>query len=302
MSAHLTTPSNGSVEARCPVCGESDRIAFTFERNGNAIHACKRCRLEFSFPQPTDETLSSIYSGDYFLGSKDGQSLTRQELLKRATARLYLDALMPFVRQQRPRLLEVGCGSGDFLIEARSRGFEVEGLEYSEHAVNDANARLGGRTVRAGSPEEKCLPDGVYDIIAAFDVVEHLRNPRKSIEYLRAALTPGGLIAIVTPSIDSWSRQVLGRHWMEYKTEHLTYFGRKSMGQLLERAGFEVIQFFPNYKTLSVDYISAHFDRFPVPVASPVVRLIRKALPARLAHRPIRVVASGMMVLAGKRD
>ena len=297
----MSAQSNVHSEMRCPVCDRSDTVVFAFERNGNTIHSCKRCRLEFLFPQPAEETLASIYSDEYFLGSRDEQSLARQELLKRATARLYLDALAPFVPQQRPRLLEIGCGSGDFLIEARFRGFDVEGLEYSEHAVNNANARLGVVAVRTGSPEEKCLPDGAYDIIAAFDVVEHLRNPRRSIEYLHAALRPGGRIAIVTPSIDSWSRHLLGRHWMEYKTEHLTYFGRKSLGQLLEAAGFDVIRFFPNYKTLSVDYISAHFDRFPVPVASSAVRLFRKALPARLAHRPIRVVASGMMVIAGKR-
>lgn len=89
---------------------------------------------------------------------------------------------------------------------------------------------------------------------------------------------------------------------MEYKTEHLTYFNRKSMRQLLEAAGFESIRFFPNYKTLSFDYISAHFDRFPVPIASPVIRVIRKALPAKLAHRPLQVVASGMMVLAAKKS
>jgi 2-polyprenyl-3-methyl-5-hydroxy-6-metoxy-1,4-benzoquinol methylase len=302
VNVSMSAASNGSAITGCPVCGESDRIAFAFERNGNRIHSCKRCTLEFSFPQPTDETLAAIYSGEYFLGSKDQDSLKRQELLKRATARLYLDAIAPFVPEPGARLLEIGCGSGDFLAEARSRGFEVEGLEYSAHAVKDANMRLGSSAVRAGSPEQKCLPDGAYDVIAAFDVVEHLRNPRQSIEYLRAALKSRGLLAIVTPSTDSWSRQILGRHWMEYKTEHLTYFSRESMKQLLHAAGFDGIRFLPNYKTLSFDYISAHFERFPVPLASPLVRLVRKALPANLAYRPVQVVASGMMALATKRD
>ena len=178
----------------------------------------------------------------------------------------------------------------------------MEGLEYSEHAVSDANARLGMTAVRAGSPDEKCLPDEAYDCIAAFDVIEHLRNPRQSVEYLRAALKPRGLIAMATPSIDSWSRQILGRYWMEYKTEHLTYFGRKSMKQLLEASGFDEIDFLPNYKILSFDYISAHFDRFRVPIASPIVRLARNMLPTRLAHRPVRIVASGMIVLARKSN
>lgn len=307
MSAPPTAPVHNSAKtgfgkAACPACGEVESVVFAFERNGNRIHSCKRCRLEFSFPQPADEVLAAIYSDEYFLGSKDEESRKRQEVLKRATAGLYLDTLRPFAPQHKPRLLEIGCGSGDFLVEARSRGFEVEGLEYSEHAVKDANARLGSPAVRAGSPEEKCLPDGAYDVIAAFDVVEHLRNPRQSIQYLRAALRPGGLIAIVTPSTDSWSRQILGRRWMEYKTEHLTYFSRKSMRQLLESAEFDRIQFFPNYKTLSFDYIAAHFDRFPVPIASPAVRMIRRALPAMLAHRPVQIVASGMMVLARRQD
>ena len=297
----LKTP-NGSGEIPCPLCGNSDEVSLAFRRNESAVHSCRRCSLEFLFPQPTDETLSSIYSSEYFLGSNDKQAALRQGLLKRATAKLYLDALRPFIRKATPRLLEIGCGSGDFLIEAQSCGFEVEGLEYSEHAAADANARLGRQAVRVGSPEARCLPESTYDIIGAFDVIEHLRNPKRSLEYLHTALKPGGLIAIVTPSLDSWSRQLLGRHWMEYKTEHLTYFGRKSLVQLLETAGFKNVRFFSNYKTLSFDYISAHFDRFRVPVASPVLRVLRKALPAALAYRPIKVVASGVMALAEKRD
>jgi 2-polyprenyl-3-methyl-5-hydroxy-6-metoxy-1,4-benzoquinol methylase len=246
--------------------------------------------------------LSSIYSSSYFLGSKNDDSVHRQEVLKRATARLYLDTVRPLICANKPRLLEIGCGSGDFLIEAQSYGFDVEGLEYSEYAVNNANTRLGHQAVRVGSPEERCLPESTYDIIGAFDVIEHLRNPRQSLEHLRAALKPRGLIAIVTPSLNSWSRQVLGHYWMEYKTEHLTYFSKKSLAQLFETAGFETVQFCPNYKTLSVDYVSSHFERFPVPIASPLVHLLRKALPEKLAHRPIKLVASGIMAIARKKD
>jgi len=291
---------NNIGEPHCPVCGQSDRISFEFQRNGNAIHSCKRCGLEFLFPQPADDTLSSIYSNSYFLGSKDPESIQRQDVLKRATAKLYLDAIAPFVRAPKPKLLEIGCGSGDFLMEAKSRGFEVEGLEYSEHAASDANTRLCGPAVRVGSPEKKCLPTNEYDVIGAFDVIEHLRDPKQSLDYLYAALKPGGLLAIVTPSLNSWSRHVLGRYWMEYKTEHLTYFSRRSLTQLFQATGFDAVQFFPNYKVLSLDYVSSHFDRFRVPLASPLVHLLRRALPERLAHRPTKIVASGITAIAQK--
>lgn len=285
---------------QCPVCLNSNAIRFAFARNGNSIYSCRSCGLEFQFPQPGDATLAAIYSSNYFLGSKDSRSLENQQALKRATARLYLNALAPFLAKPSPRLLEIGCGHGDFLLEAQSRGFEVEGLEYSEHAAAEANARLNRPAVRVGSPEADCLPRSTYDLIGAFDVIEHLRNPRHAVEYLYSALKPGGIIALVTPSLDSWSRHLLGRYWMEYKTEHLTYFNRKSLANLLGPIGFTNIRFLSNYKTLNLNYVSAHFDRFPVPIASPIVRLLRQTLPAGLTRRPVNLVASGVMAIARK--
>ncbi len=297
-----TTTRETLVQADCPICGADNRVAFAFERNGNTIYSCGRCSLEFAFPQPTDDTLSSIYSSAYFLGSRDEASVERQRALKRATAKLYLDSMAAFIRPRKPKLLEVGCGSGDFLIEAQSRGFEVEGLEYSEHAARSANERLGRSAVRVGSLEKGSLPSAAYDVIAAFDVIEHLRDPKQAAECLRDVLKSGGIVAIVTPSLDSWSRRALGRYWMEYKTEHLTYFSQRSLKQLLETTGFENVRFLPNYKTLSVDYIASHFERYPVPVLSPIMRLVRRALPAKLSHRPVRIAASGVMALARKSD
>src|ERR1700761_1599298 len=284
----------------CPVCFSSGATRFAFERSGNAIYSCGVCGLEFQFPQPSDETLAAIYSSGYFLGSKSAQSLKNQRDLKRATARLYLDVLAPFLPKSGARLLEVGCGHGEFLIEAQSRDCEVEGLEYSAHAASEANLQLGSDALHVGSPEVDCLTPSAYSLIAAFDVIEHLRRPRQALEYFYTALKPGGTLAIVTPSLDSWSRHLLGRYWMEYKTEHLTYFSRKSLTRLLTLIGFVDIQFFPNYKTLNLEYVAAHFDRFPVPLATPVMRLLRRIAPDKLARKSVNVVASGVMAIAKK--
>jgi SAM-dependent methyltransferase len=285
---------------QCPLCLDSSATAFRFERGGNSIYSCRSCRLEFQFPQPSDQRLAAIYSSDYFLGSTDPRSLDNQRRLKRATARLYLNALAPCLRQPHPRLLEIGCGHGEFLLEAHSRGYQVEGLEYSDHATAEANQQLGYSAVRVGSPEADTLPRASYDVVAAFDVIEHLRQPKQSLADMHAALKPGGIIALVTPSLDSWSRRLLGRYWMEYKTEHLTYFSRKSLEHWLSDIGFLDVNFSSNYKTLNLEYVAAHFERFPVPILTRLVRWVRRIAPAKLAYKPVNIVASGLMAIARK--
>lgn len=286
---------------QCPICSGFRTVRFSLEHGRDSIYTCASCGVEFQFPQPSDAALAAIYSSAYFLGSTDAEALHNQRTLKRRTARLYLDILEPLAPMPNPRLLEIGCGHGEFLLEARSRGFDVEGLEYSEHAAAEANSRLGHTAVRVGSPEVECLPASAYDVIGAFDVIEHLRDPKRALEYMRDALKPGGMIAIVTPSLDSWSRHLLGRHWMEYKIEHLTYFSRKSLAAILTAAGFTNISYRPNYKTLNLSYIAAHFDRFPIPILTPLMRLLRGALPSVIVNRPLDIVASGVMAIAWKR-
>jgi SAM-dependent methyltransferase len=284
----------------CPVCGGSDRVRLLFSRNGDSVHRCLNCRVEFLFPQPNDAALSAIYSGGYFIGSDNQADSDRVAQLKRATASLYLRCIQPFIRVAAPRILEIGCGSGDFLLEAKSRGFQVEGLEFSPHAAATANDRLGISAVTVGSPDSTELPRDRYDLIVGFDVIEHVRDPTHTIHRLHSALSADGVLALVTPSLDSWSRRLLRNYWMEYKTEHLTYFSKRSLRLLLTKYGFKSIMFFPNYKILSIDYISRHFERYPVPVISPLLRLLRRSLPGRLANMRLKLVASGTMVLARK--
>lgn len=296
----VADPKREIAQPPCPLCGDFKNTSFEFERNTVAIYSCATCHVEFLYPQPSDETLTSIYSSDYFLGARDERAEQRLEALKRATARLYLDEITPHVKKKHPRLLEVGCGAGDFLIEARSRGFEVEGLEYSQHATEVACARLSCEGVRTGSLDTADLPARRYDVIAAFDVIEHVRNPVQSLRRLHSGLVNDGLLVLVTPSLDSWSRRLLGRYWMDYKTEHLTYFSRKSLTYLLQRTGYTSIEFISNYKVLSLDYIYRHFERYRVPFISSILRFLHRLLPSKLAQCGFKIVASGIMVVARK--
>src|SRR6185436_8400152 len=110
-------------------------------------------------PQPSDSELRDIYGADYFIGSRDEPELLAQfELVKRATARLQLDEIAAYLRDRggsvgSPALIEIGCGHGNMLVEARAKGFDVHGLEFSAEAAAVANAKLDGR-VQIGSIED----------------------------------------------------------------------------------------------------------------------------------------------------
>jgi len=220
--------------------------------------------------------------------------------MKSATGALYVNALPRLLPSLDADLLEIGCGHGEVLIEARNRGFRVSGVELSTHAAAIANRSLGVPAVSVGTIESLALPRNHFGVVLAVDVIEHVHQPEGWLRRIHDLLIPGGIVLLITPSLDSWTRRLLRSRWMEYKVEHLYYFNVASIRRLLERCGFSEIQVAASRKVLTIDYISRHFDRFRVPILSPLMGLMRRAVPGRIAHRHLRLPASGLMVIARK--
>jgi hypothetical protein len=134
------------------------------------------------------------------------------------------------------------------------------------------------------------------------DVIEHTRDPMRALDHVWRVLKPGGAIFIATPSLDSWSARLMRERWMEFKAEHLFFFQSATLEAALVRAGFEQIRITSGRKTLSPDYVLHHFQRFPVPVLSPLGRAVGAVLPRAVSRRRLRVVASGIDVVAKRSD
>jgi SAM-dependent methyltransferase len=285
--------------ARCPVCQHPGLIGRSTVQK-YALYVCRECRLEFLDPQPDDSVLAAIYSDSYFLGEQNAEAAVRRSEMKSANGVLYIDALSRLIPPKDGELLEIGCGQGELLLEARKRGFRVTGIEVSAHAAEVANRRLGTQSVQIGTLDAIQLPAGRFGAVVAADVIEHVRDPRGFLMRIWELLVPGGVALLIAPSLDSWTRRLLGRHWIEYKVEHLFYFSAFSIRRLLEQCGFTEILISPNRKVLTIDYLWRHFERFQVPVLSPVIGLVRRAVPDRAAHRHLLMSASGLMAFARK--
>ena len=255
-----------------------------------------------SNPQPSDEELGRIYGENYFLVEDNEAGRQHVDSLKQGTADLYLDLLARYRggRLEGVNLLEIGCGQGDFLTRAAHRGMQVTGIEYSSHACEVARTKLAGRSgaeIICGEVDD--FPaDGQFDVCAFSDVIEHVRNPRTFLERVARLLRPGGTVFLATPTLDSWSARLLGSRWMEFKAEHLFYFRSSNLETLLLDSGFTGVLQGPCVKTLSTDYITGHFERYPVPGFTPIIKAGRRLVPIALRRHPIHVVASGMIMLA----
>jgi 2-polyprenyl-3-methyl-5-hydroxy-6-metoxy-1,4-benzoquinol methylase len=263
------------------------------------VARCAACNFLFLHPQPSDEMLRRIYTDTYFLGATDERMRAQVADLKTATAGLYLDRLAnQGIREG--RLLEIGCGDGYLLAAAERRGFEVTGVEYSDPAAQRSRAGLSRGQVLVGELSQVELPSAAFDACILADVIEHVRDPRSFLAAVRKHLKPGGCLLIATPTTDSWSARLMGRRWMEFKAEHMAYFSRHTMESLLAQTGFQSIHFFPGHKMVSLHYVKAHFESYPVPLLTPLVRLAFGLLPRGTLEKPRRLAGSGLLVLASK--
>jgi glycosyltransferase involved in cell wall biosynthesis/2-polyprenyl-3-methyl-5-hydroxy-6-metoxy-1,4-benzoquinol methylase len=285
----------------CHVC-ESARVYYLFSAAAHRIVRCEDCGLVFFNPQPGGDELARIYNANYFLGSDSEAGRLAASELKQATARLYLSEIHRYQGSEKGRLLEVGCGEGDFLVLAEAAGWQVTGVEFSSDAGRKARQRLKNGEVSIGELQDTKFPAEQFDLCVLSDVIEHVRSPQDFLREIHRLLKPGGALFIATPSIDSWSARFLRQKWMEFKTEHLTYFDRQTIQTALFKSGFRDVIVQPGWKILNFDYIKKHFDRFHVPVVTPGLNLAARMLPQAMQHRHRRVVASGIMVFARKAE
>lgn len=293
------TAAQGPRLDACPICS-SRRLQFAFSHQGYRIERCAECDFHCLNPQPSDDQLAAIYSTYYVLGSATPETHERVAAMKQASARLHLADLERYRGRRGGQLLEIGCGSGDFLIEAVRQGYDCTGIEYAQAAVEKASQRVPTARVLQGDIASVDLPDHGFDVCVLCDVLEHVRDPFDTLQRIRGLLRPEGVVYLTTPSLDSWSARLLGRSWMEYKPEHLSYFSRATLQRLLYRSGFGSLLVGPGWKVLNLDYVAHHFERFPVPGFTPLVKAARWAGGRWLRYANVPIVASGVTVMASR--
>lgn len=229
--------------SRCLSCGSPHRQPL-FTRDGFLFVTCTDCGLAYLRNPLTAEELSRFYSfaSNYHAGFRTSESLRNQFLERGRTYLRYLSR-----HRQQGALLDVGCSAGFFLKVAQDAGWQVQGLEFSPDSAQ-LGRELFGCDIQVGSLLNHDLPAESFDALTLWDVIEHLPEPLAEMRQAHDLLRPGGLVAISTPNIaglfPQLSYQVAGliNYWTHIEPPaHLTQFSVRTLSELLQRAGFEIV-------------------------------------------------------------
>ncbi len=286
----------------CPVC-RSTRLHYLFSTGGFRIVRCEDCALMLTNPQPPGPEIGRLRGEDHSaIYPPDAPELAHIAGLRQSSADLHVDLLQRYGLPPNARLLEIGCGEGDFLICAQARGLEVTGVDFSEHACEAARRRLGGRgNILQGELADLTVDHTDFDVCVLSYVLEQTRDPRALLAAVHRTLKPGGVLFIATPTLDSWPARVLRDRWGKFRPDHLWYFKSSTLQTLLIQSDFGNLIHRPDVKTVSLDVVAGLFEGFPVALIRWAARLTRKVVPLPLQRRSVNLATSGMVIMARKQ-
>jgi SAM-dependent methyltransferase len=231
------------------------------------LYRCDRCGTVAQPSLPEGDALLDLYRhmrDDHYLDEEAG---------RRATARRVLDAIGAHAPSG--RLLDIGCGHGLLLDEARTCGYEVEGLELSEQAA--AHARSLGLTVHANTVDQL---DSTYNVIVLADVLEHLDDPVAAIDHCARLLEPGGVLCLVTPDPGSRTARFAGASWWGFLPAHTFLLPRQTLRELLEKRGLDIQGDVPLVRQFTLRYWMAGLAERGGAVGR-AVTLMQRTVPSR---------------------
>jgi SAM-dependent methyltransferase len=234
----IQCPNNCSGESDLVLSGRDLLHSLPGEFN---IYRCRKCGLERTTPRPSNESMGYYYPESYGPYSDNPFiPLTSNGLKGRIIDFLGLESRkLPSIAPS--RMLELGCSSGGYMEYARSKGWDVQGIEFSPMAANLAIEK--GFKVQIGSVENATYKPKEFNIIVAWMVMEHLHYPGVVLNKCLDWLNDDGYLVFLVPDRDSISRKLFGS--LSFDTQlptHLFHYNEKSLKILLNNFGWDIVK------------------------------------------------------------
>jgi SAM-dependent methyltransferase len=243
---------------RCPACGAA--LTGRPARMPPGYVRCTGCSLGHLETLPEAPAAAARFGSRYFAGEEAGHypAYGADERVHRHNARRVLAHVEP-ARAPGARLLDVGCGYGFLLDEARRAGWSVAGVDVSAHAREEARTRFGidvARDVESLSDDA----DG-FAAVTAVQVLHHAVDPDAQLNDIAARMRPGGLLALETLDRGAAIARLLGPRWSLPAAPWTVWlFDRPSLTRMLGRRGFSVLDIRVSHKRISLRHLSGAME------------------------------------------
>ena len=232
----------------CPVC-KSENINdffaaedYTVSHEKFDIFQCKNCTHLFTQNIPAQNEIGKYYASENYISHSDTQTGIVNRLyhiVRKKTLNGKMRLIQKETKKQTGKILDIGCGTGAFLHNMKTAGWESTGLEPDETARKKAQELY--KLAPLPSLEIFNLPENTFDAITMWHVLEHVHQLHEYVEQLKNLITDKGRIFIAVPNYTSYDAQHYGTSWAAYDVpRHLYHFSPASMKNLLKQHGLTI--------------------------------------------------------------
>jgi 2-polyprenyl-3-methyl-5-hydroxy-6-metoxy-1,4-benzoquinol methylase len=247
---------------KCPLCNSKDIRNLIICKDhlvsgeSFAITECLNCSFYFTNPRPLDEELGKYYqSEDYISHTNKVNSLTH--FIYKSFRNYTLNRKLKLINtlKKKGNLLDVGCGTGEFLHVCVRNNWNIDGVEPDQNARGKAEKLLN---INIHENLFSCENFNTYQVITLWHVLEHMPDLHSTIMHLKKLLSKQGRILFALPNIDSFDARKYKEFWAAYDVpRHLYHFNQNTFKKLMMEHKMKVTAIMP-----------MHFDSFYVSLLS----------------------------------
>ncbi len=233
---------------KCPWCG-SDKAQINLwlkdeflTKEDFHICECLNCGLLYTMPRPNRDKIGEYYKSEEYYShqeNKKGFIPKIYEKVKRNNLKHKYSLATNGLSVG--KILDIGCGVGDFLHTAETHGWQCVGVEPSKDAKSIARQRTKAEIIE--SEQLESLPAASFDVITMWHVLEHVDNLRWQVEQLQRLIKPNGRIIIALPNYKSYDGQYYKELWAAYDVpRHLNHFNKIVIAKIFNTKGLKLIK------------------------------------------------------------
>lgn len=247
----------------CPSCGHTqfqNHLIATdhlVSSESFALVKCEKCQLVFTNPRPDESNISKYYHSEQYYSHH--QSLSpigiAYSLAKHFTLRWKVNLISKYSYEP-ARLLDYGCGTGDFIKKAQDKAWQITGVEKDPDALHQAQNKTNTTIYR-----DHLSLEGSFEIITLWHVMEHIHDLKTTFGTITRRLTKDGHLLIALPNILSEDSEKYGEHWAGLDVpRHLYHFTKYSFNQFIKPYKLKLVEILP--MKLDAYYVSLLSEKY----------------------------------------